>query len=507
MVKVMKNLANLLGRTARNIAVVSSMAVPLVFAGCHEENYPPKAKLEVSPIYGEAPLAVRSNAAGTFDENGLGDIKLWELYSNNKRVSKRNYLMDTTMIFSDPGVYDIYLKVTDSEGQSDKTDPIRVEVKGRPFMEQSASLYNDVDIKYNATLSYVDKAELKVNKNGTLLLTEEVKDVNQYGTDYNKTFNYAIDGITKGNYEFVLKSYNLESKNSVVVPNYPPTINMNNTKIDLNEEADTTITLPKPDDKNPEDKDKVAIQYAKPLDVKTKVTLNGYDLSITALPGQTGPYQVEFEYGSASGGLEKKIIGGEIIKDMRIRVNPFIQPNDTTKPIIWNNFATINERNTRLDDRLYNYDKTDTITIIPSELVCTDLASIWTINFNGYNGLSDDPRGLFKNNLHNIPAYTITLMKPNTFHQIVGVDVKDNINFDSWRFIGPSNDSTYTKEDFQQLGVYKIVINYTYVNESQSQGKHLASVPMLEFVPDGNGGWKDSGYRNPEIKLITQRGK
>jgi len=234
--------------------------------------------------------------------------------------------MDTTMTFSDAGIYDIYLKVTDSEGQSDKTDPIRVEVKGRPFMEQYASLANDVDIIYSATLSYVDKAQLEVKREGVLLSKEEVKDVNPSGTDYNKTFNYAIDGITKGNYEFTLTAGNLESKNSVVVPNYPPSISTSGINLNLNENSEINVTLPNPFDKNPED-NPVTIKSVKSLDGKTWVTLNGNALNIKAPYTYFGLYQLEFELKNA-GGLEKVVVQGSIIEDKRI--NPFAPPNDTT---------------------------------------------------------------------------------------------------------------------------------------------------------------------------------
>jgi hypothetical protein len=65
-------------------------------------------------------------------------------------------------------------------------------------------------------------------------------------------------------------------------------------------------------------------------------------------------------------------------------VNPFVQPDSTTKPIIWNNYTTPAQRNARIDDRLYNYDKTDTIKAIPDVFVCSDFATILAINFNGY---------------------------------------------------------------------------------------------------------------------------
>jgi len=334
----MKNLANLLGRTARSMAVVSSMAVPLVFAGCHEENYPPEAGLDVSPIYGEAPLSVRMKVTGT-DANGNDDIKQYKL-NINKEVINSNTPIDITRTLDTPGIYNIYGEVVDSENASDKTEVSSVEVKGRPFIEQYAGLSNNgIDIDYSATLSYVDKAQLEVKREGVLLSTEEVKDVNPSGPDYNKTFNYAVDGITKGNYEFVLKSYNLESKNSVVVPNYPSSINTNGISFNLNENSESNVTLPNPSDKNPED-NPVTIKSVKSLDGKTWVTLNGNALNIKAPYTYFGPYQLEFELKN-TGGLEKVVVQGNIIEDKRI--NPFVQPNDTT--LNWYGSGDVNNDN------------------------------------------------------------------------------------------------------------------------------------------------------------------
>jgi hypothetical protein len=183
-------------------------------------------------------------------------------------------------------------------------------------------------------------------------------------------------------------------------------------------------------------------------------------------------------------------------------VNPFIQPNDTTKPIIWNNF-NLSQRISYFYDRLYNYDKTDTITAIPDRFVCTDFASVLAINFNGYGGLPPDSRGLYTNNWHNIPLYTITLMKPVSFHQVAGVVVGDDFtNINNWKIVNGESDYTYNLTDFNQMGVYKMVVNFTRTTDNKLG---LNSASMFEFIPDGNGGWKDSGYRNPEINLITKR--
>ncbi|MGA2405176.1 MAG: hypothetical protein ABSF81_00305 [Bacteroidales bacterium] len=188
-------------------------------------------------------------------------------------------------------------------------------------------------------------------------------------------------------------------------------------------------------------------------------------------------------------------------------VNPFSQPDSITKPIIWNNFTTPDQRNAYLDDKLYNFDKTDTLTGIPGQFVCTDFASLLATDFNGYPELGFDPaKGLQNNQLYNTPMYTITLMKPVTFHQIDGVMIEDNVtNITDWRFLEPQTDSTYSLSKFNDMGVYKIVINFTRVLDTETQGKVLDEISMLEFIPDGNGGWKDSGYRNPGIKLKEER--
>ena len=532
----MKNLANLLGRTARNIAVVSSMAVPLVFAGCREENYIPDAKLEVSPIYGEAPLSVRMKVTGT-DANGNDDIKQYKL-NINKEVINSNTPIDITRTLDTPGIYNIYGEVVDSENASDKTEISSVEVKGRPFIEQYASLINDVDIIYSATLSYVDKAQLEVKREGVLLSTEEVKDVNPSGPDYNKTFNYTIDGITKGNYEFVLTAGNLEDKDNVVIPEYFPTINMSNTKIDLDEEADSTITLPKPDDKNPEDKDKVAIQYAKPLDVKTKVALNGYELSITALPGQTGPYQVEFEYGSVSGGLEKKIIGGEIIKDMRIKVNPFISLDE--------NGAEYNALEIRADmdnfilarlglnngDKIspsinppYNCVNYSIQLVVDSKnlgerihTISSDFGKYWL--YNNYMGNNLD--SIYKNGgtLNKMGTMGVPIMiasLSDTSHYssyfehsmnctVTGNDLK---KWEDWNFIEPSTDQTKLQPGQGKIprNCDEVIITYPYLVEDKINGNYLKSINLVKFrIEDGILSliWEN---KDPNLNIIKQRGK
>jgi hypothetical protein len=332
-----------MGKTLKNLLYAGAFVTAAsVFSGCQKDNSPPEAILDVNPISGEAPLNVRMKVTGK-DLDGNEDIKQYKLYINTE-VVKSNTPIDITRTFENEGAIQVYGEVTDSENQSDKTNTSSIQVSKGPFIQQSVGLANDVNINYSATLSKVDKAELKVNKGGNQVFTQEIKD-NGNGTDYEKTFTYSSDGFTKGDYEFVLKSDNLEKKDLVSVPNYKPTANFNGISTNVIEGHEISLTLPTPSDKNPEDNKNISYTYVKSIDGKTQVILNGTNLKIKALENYTGNYQVEVEYGSSDGGLEKKTLQGEIIDNPKKVVNPFVQPNDST--LNWYGSGDTNNDNTR----------------------------------------------------------------------------------------------------------------------------------------------------------------
>jgi hypothetical protein len=222
-----------------------------------------------------------------------------------------------------------------------KDDPPKVK-----SMTQSVVLTNDVEIKYSATLSNIDKAELKVKKEGVLISSEEIN-VASTGAVYVKIFSYSIDPrITKGNYELTLTSDNLEKKDVATIPNYPSEINISGINFNLNEHSQINVTLPAPTDKNPED-NPVSIKGVKSIEGKTQVILNGNNLSIKAPYTYFGPYQLELELGSAGGGLEKKILQGQIIEYKKI--NPFVQPNDSTSN--WYGSGDVDNDNLPLNEK------------------------------------------------------------------------------------------------------------------------------------------------------------
>lgn len=322
-------------------------AVPIALAttfmagcvSCEKENSPPEAKLEINPTKGEVPLEVRMKLTG-IDPDGDKDISWYSLNVNNKEM-KRRYPIDTTMTFANSGIVKVYGEVVDSKNQMGKTAVNSIEIYGKPFLETSLSLINDVNLKYSSILSRVDKATLNINRDGKLLSTQEINDINQSGIDYEKTFNYSSDGIIKGKYEFILKSENLEKKDTITVSNYKPTMGLI-AAVNFKEEEKIKIKLPGRSDKNPED-NPVPITSAKSLDGKTQPTIYGDSLEVKGLPNKNGNYQLEIEFGNTTGGLEKAVMGGYITPDTRIKINPFIQPNDTT--LNWYGSGDVNNDN------------------------------------------------------------------------------------------------------------------------------------------------------------------
>lgn len=486
-----------IGKTLKNILYTGAFVGASLFpTSCEPENDPPTAKLEVTPLTAEVPAQVRMKVTGE-DPDGIEDIKQYELYIGSENIKSKTPI-DITRTFQDEGKIQIYGVVTDSENQTGKTPEKSLQLTLTEAIEQSASLVNDVQVNYSATLKKVDKAQLSVKKNNSEIFSQEITDVNEYGTDYNKTFTYASDGFTKGDYEFVITSGEKEKKNSVSIPNYKPTANFTNINIDMEQDGNVSTTLGNIYDKNPEDVASASYTNARSVDGKTDVDLSGNTLRINALPNQTGDYQVEVEYGSLAGGLEKSVLTGNITAhDYLYTVNPFVQPNDTTKAIVWDNFSTSAQRNAHFDDRLYNYDKTDEIE--NPDWVCSDYGRELAIHFNGY-----PMEGLEHNNEHNIPMYVVVLgIESASNHTICATNIGDYVSdITNWRFVEPQTDSTYSTNKLKELNVKSINIKYTFVDKYNNI---LQNIPMLEFVLNDRGEWVDSKYRNPEINLVEQR--
>jgi hypothetical protein len=216
-------------------------------------------------------------------------------------------------------------------------------------LDGSLSLQNKTELLYKATLSNVNSAKLVVNKDGLLVFSEDISDaVSQMTFKYVKD-DPTLKNITKGKYEFILTSDDpsdkLEKKSSVEIPNYLPTANTSTldlNKLNFMEAFSTTLSIPKSIfmDDNPED-NPVSVTGVKSVDGKTTQTITttstGYNLNIKSANGTDGAYQLELDFGSTTGGLEKTILSGTIGKDTRIVINPRKYVYDATAPF---NFFT-----------------------------------------------------------------------------------------------------------------------------------------------------------------------
>jgi len=522
------------GKTLRNLLYAIPIAIASFLPGCEKENYPPEANLEVSPISGEVPLNVRMKVTGE-DPDGIQDITQYILNIGGESVRSKTPI-DITKTFENTGKIDIYGEVIDSKNHMDKTGISSVEVYRGPYLEQSASLNNDVEINYSATLYKVNNAELKVNREGVLFKTEEIKDSVETGVDYQKTFNYANDRVTKGNYEFVLKSDNLEKKNNVSIPNYKPTIT-SIAPVNFLEESDSTIILPTPTDKNPEDIANIAYTKATSLDGKTEVTLlTGNKLKIKGLPNQIGNYQIEIEYGSTSGGLEKAILSGNIIEDTRLIINPFISTD--ANGAAYNALTTKTERDNFIQEKLDE----DWVNEIPFSIDAPWNCTHYSINlfvnsknlgekirtissefgkdwlYNGYKGNNLD--SIYKNHGSlitmgslGIPMEVTSLIDTSNGyfgHSMNCIITGDNLTkWEDINFIEPAQDAINV-----QPGQWKIprecdeiIIAYPYLVEDRIQGNYLKSILLVKFkIENGIPSliWENN---DPDFKIIKQRRK
>lgn len=212
-------------------------------------------------------------------------------------------------------------------------DPYKdpVEDSKASYITQSVNLKDDIEIKYSATLYKVEKAELKIKKDGKMFDIQEINDVSHLGNDFNKTYNYNNNKITKGEYEFILKAENLEKINSIKIPNYKPTADLSELEINLIEGTEKTIKIERNRfaDKNPED-NPVYLNSVN-ADERVSIAVKGENLTIKSFTGNIGQYQVEIEFGSPEGGLEKAVLTGNVLPTpVNHTINMFKQTNDST---------------------------------------------------------------------------------------------------------------------------------------------------------------------------------
>lgn len=487
---------------------------------CEPENDPPTAYLEVTPIIAEVPAEVRMRVTGE-DQDGVGDIKQYNLIIGSENI-KSSTPIDVKRTFYNAGTISIYGQVTDSENQTNKTPAKSLELLVGPYIEQTASLVNDNEISYSATVHKKANAQLEIKKDGVLFMTIPVPDVNSSGVDFQKTFKYNPDGIRKGNYEFNLEADDLKKTNSVEVPNYKPTTDLSGVDAELMEGVEKTVALPTPLDKNPED-NPVAIRSATSLDDKTQVALNGNNLTIKPLT-YTGNYQIEIEFGSTAGGLEKAILAGSITQEpWTYYVNPFVSTNPNGAA--YDALTTKAQRDAYVQEKLFD-DWTDTIPGIIDVWDCTEYGKQGHINLHGitnpenyvelpqYFGDVLDSlyfyHGTLKDNgKYGIPVYFVYLFGEGIEHNMGAIATGeinngDITNFENWNLIESSNDGINQKPGLSYIPENCTIEISAPLRNREGVYDNLY-FPILRFEIEN--GIQTSYWINPStnIKIITQR--
>lgn len=494
------------------------MTASALFSSCEPENYPPVAKLEVSPLVGEAPMNVRAKLDGE-DPNGKKDIRWYDLYLGGKLIRK-NSPIDTNLVLTKSGITKIYGAVTDRKGETSKTKDYYLETIGEPFVDEEANVIEfngQAAISYTARLGIVKEADLSVEKNGVEILTRKIQNTNILGVDYSEIFTYSNGLFTKGEYKFKLKSGNLEKEVIATIPNYNPTI-PNIPKLNIFQQLDTIIALPKISDLNPEDNPKYINIVSLNENILLKQLPND-SLKVISRWDDLGEYKIELEFGSNEGGISKRTILGEVLKG-KFTINPFLSTNINGNE--WDLLETRAQRDAYVQEKL-NEDWADAYHIPGSNdpiWDCTEYARQLTINFHGFPGIerySGDNldsiyfyHGTFKDNgKYGLPVYGIILLPFTPGHSMNAILTGDNAeNFYDWNFIEPQLD----KINVQPGQVYMsencgIIINYTYIINTPTQGKVLDAIPIIEFkIVDGNPTliWKNN---SSSLNFITQRRK
>jgi len=491
-----------------------------LFTGCEPENYPPVAKLEVSPLVGEAPMNVRAKLDGE-DPNGKKDIRWYDLYLGGKLIRK-NSPIDTNLVLTKSGITKIYGAVTDRKGETSKTKDYYLETIGEPFVDEEANVIEfngQAAISYTATLGIVKEADLSVEKNGVEILTRKIQNTNIIGTDYEEIFTYSNGLFTKGEYKFKLKSGNLEKEIIATIPNYNPTI-PNIPKLNIFQQLDTIIALPKISDLNPEDNPKYINIVSLNENILLKQLPND-SLKVISRWEDLGEYKIELEFGSNEGGISKRTILGEVLKD-KFTINPFLSTNINGNE--WDLLETRAQRDDYVQQKL-NEDWCDNQHIPGSNdpiWDCTEYSYQLCINFKGFPGLKGysgfDLDSIYfygmtlkDNGKYGIPVYHVGVFYtalPGS-HAMNAILTGDNAeNFYDWNFIEPQFD----KANLQPGQAYfpkdgRIRIYFPYVAEAYDGRKYISYFPILEFrienkIPILT--WKNT---SEGMNFITQRRK
>ncbi len=177
-----------------------------------------------------------------------------------------------------------------------------------PILTQTVSVVSNTTLSYSATLRSVATATRTVYHDGVLVDSMTLTITSPF-------FFLQHVGMRKGNWRFVLKGDGADSSSVTAdVPNYPPTAVAafwEGLNVALSDGVTKTFDLTASfTDLNPEDLP-VVISAAASTDGRTSVALVGNVLHVTPLSAP-GPYQLQVDVGTPSGGTATRLIDGVI---------------------------------------------------------------------------------------------------------------------------------------------------------------------------------------------------
>jgi hypothetical protein len=203
------------------------------------------------------------------------------------------------------------------------------------------------------------------------------------------------------------------------------------------------------------------------------------------------------------------------VEGQQYTANPFVSTNINGKE--YDLLKTRTQRDSLVQEKL-NEDWVSEIAPSNNPLWdCTEYSSQLIKNFHGFPGLEGYSgsdldsiyyyHGTLKDNgKYGLPVYFVLIPNGAGHNMNCILTGNDATKFEDWNFIEPQFDQINVKPGEAYIPKdCEIDIKYAYVNESQSQGKFLASVPILEFKIN-NGiptlTWKNS---DTNLKIITNR--
>jgi hypothetical protein len=521
--------------TAKVVLNVSEKPIP--------ENNPPIAIVSADPSQGEAPLTSRIKVSGS-DEDGVEDIKKYYLEIGKLGIGvERTNPIDTNLVFSDYGDYNIRGIVEDKSGARDTLEVLLNVLQKNPSVTQSVSLKDYVRINYNLNFENTSGIQLDIIKEGEKILSKNISN-----SGHSEIFDYfSDDNFTKGFYEFVANFKTNAGKDTSIVgtveiPNYNPEVDWSGLNLNFDENSSTSVNLPNPKDKNPEDNPVNYIPESFSSD-KAYLEFNSEnnELKIEGMPNRYGSYDINAEFGSDEGGFGTVQKQGTINEVLYQGYNPFATPNLFGQGEINVEGKTRSELLQILDEK--NMQDSSWTWQGNQNFQCGSFSRLKCVNMFGCKNLEEwDSYFIFENALENnnirimngrfnIPVYRVRSdvdpdhfpdVDPNKLygHQYNGVwvgpdnyvETRDDTDFDQWVFFDPQfkgeNGTYYVQpgdwqmDDNGQVSIYW----FGYTRSSLSGEWSVKDKQILQYQLTDGKAELDPGFSQDGIndRLITE---